>query len=87
MRKAHKVSASLAVLVAVFALVAGVGVRSAKPAVDASKTPSLKPAAVSLRVKGLPFTPLDVVFLLAGGAMLLVAGTSIRRVRVEREEN
>ena len=92
-RKAQTICWGAVALLSAVALVAGVGVHPAKTAVRPhkaaqsrtadAKTSSLAPATVAVRVNALPFTRIDFVLLLTGGAMLLAVGSSIRRVRAE----
>ena len=92
-RKAKTIVWGAAALLSAVALIAAVGVHSAKTAVKphkaasgrsaAAKTSSLAPTGVDPRVNALPFTRIDFVLLLTGGGMLLGVGKSIRRVRAE----
>jgi hypothetical protein len=57
-------------------------VHSARPAVKSGRPASVATTVASLRVKAVPFTPLDVVLLLTGGAILLLGGSTVRRMRL-----
>ena len=93
-RKAQTICWVAAAVLSAIALVAAIGVHSANTATKPSKaaaspaaasktSSSLAPSAVAVRVNALPFTRVDFVLLLTGGAMLLAIGSSIRRVRAE----
>jgi hypothetical protein len=78
----------VAVLVATVLLTV-VAVHSAKPAAGGVKAAAVArgaaPAsAVAVKPNRIPFTGLDLVLLGTGGAMLLLLGSAIRRVRDER---
>lgn len=85
MRQTHKFFVGLAIAVACFVAAAVFGVHSARPAVKAGKSAPVSAAAVGLRVKAIPFTAVDFVLLLTGGAILLLGGSAVRRMRLDRE--
>ena len=91
LRKAQTTVFGAAALLAVLTLVAAFGARSAKPAVKTAKgssaaSISAAPTTVAARANPVPFTRVDFVLLLTGGGMLLVVGSSIRRLRTEQAE-
>jgi hypothetical protein len=91
-RNARKAVGGAAAIIAVLAVIAAVGVHSAKPAVKSARAShparlAAAPATVAARVNPVPFTRVDFVLLLTGGAIVLVIGSSVRRIRVEREDN